>query len=164
MITDISRIRKELEGYVEIELPYVFEKGCNIKYIKLKGYKLDKEDESFYQGGKFQFYGNDCVVLEHKKRRWSVPMIIKNQDGSTNYTSRFFIKEKEDVQCDEKVEELNEIIQYQQSIIENISERLKELEIIKNTLSNDKREYEELLHQNRYNYKEKCIENKEKDN
>ena len=27
------KIRKELNGFVEVEIPYDFEKGCHIKYI-----------------------------------------------------------------------------------------------------------------------------------
>jgi len=45
-----------------------------------------------------------------------------------------------------------------------MSEKLKELEIIKVQLINEKREYEELLQQNRYNYKNVCIQLSEKNN
>ena len=156
MIKDISKIREELKGYEEVELPYEFDKGCHIKYITLKG-----DDESFYTGGKFKYFGNDKIFLENKCKTWSVPIVKKNKDGTIYYNSRFFIKEKDEEICDKKIEDLNNTINFQQSIIEKMSERLKELEITKVSLINEKREYEDLLQQNRYNYKEKCIENEE---
>ena len=63
------------------------------------------------------------------------------------------IQEEEDVKCDQKVEELNEVIHYQQSIIENMTHKITELEIIKRQLSQERQEYEELLQQNRFNLK-----------
>ena len=156
MIKDISKIREELKGYEEVELPYEFDKGCHIKYITLKG-----DDESFYTGGRFKYFGNDCIFLEYKCKTWSVPIVKKNKDGTIYYNSRFFIKEINEEKCDKKIEDLNNTITFQQSIIEKMSERLKELEITKVSLINEKRENEALLQQNRYNYKEKCIENDE---
>ena len=40
MIKDMTVIRKELDGYIEIELPYDLEKGCHIKYITKKKMKI----------------------------------------------------------------------------------------------------------------------------
>ena len=37
------------------------------------------------------------------------------------------------------------------------------MEIIQSTILQEKRDYEELLQQNRYNYQKICIESKEKD-
>ena len=65
--------------------------------------------------------------------------------------------------CEENIKEYKEIIKYQQSIIETMKERMIELELIKKKLSHEKTEYEELLQQSRYNLKEKCIENREKE-
>lgn len=158
MIKDIIKIREELIDYEEVELPFEFEKGCHIKYITKKD-----EDESFYTGGLFLYFGNDCIVLENNNRKWSVPLYKRNKDGSICYKSRFFIKDKEEQDCEKDKKELNEIIEYQQSIIQTMTEKIKELEIIKHTLINEKREYEELLQQNRYNFQNVCIESKEKD-
>ncbi len=88
MIKDIGIIRKELDGYIEVQLPYEFDKGCHIKYITQK-----KDEESFYKGGKFSYYGNDCIYLETSSRKWCVPICKRNKDGSVKYSSRFFIKE-----------------------------------------------------------------------
>lgn len=164
MIKDISIIRKELENFEELdlhdisELPDDLTKNCAIKYITLD----KKGEESFYKGGNFVTFGDECIILTNNNRTWSVPIRKKNPDGTTNYTSRFYIKDKE-VTCDKKVQELNDIIKYQQNIIEKMSQRLTDLELIKAKVSQEKQDYEELLQQNRFNYKEKCIETREKD-
>ncbi len=159
MIKDIGIIRKELDGYIEVQLPYEFDKGCHIKYITQK-----KDEESFYKGGKFNYYGNDCIYLETNSRKWCVPICKRNKDGSIKYSSRFFIKEKqEDNECLEENNKLMDTVKYQQKIIEKLTENLKELEVVKVTLIKEKRDYEELLQQNRFNFKEVCVESREKD-
>ena len=77
MIKDISIIRKELEGFEEVELPFDFTRGCIIKYITLKK-KDNEEEESFYKGGEFINFGNDCIILKHKQRTWSVSCCKRN--------------------------------------------------------------------------------------
>ena len=72
MIKDISIIRKELEGYEEVILPFEFNKGCSIKYITQR--KKDNE-ESFYTGGEFVCYGNDCIVLRKKQKNMVCSML-----------------------------------------------------------------------------------------
>jgi hypothetical protein len=158
MIKDISIIRKELDGYEEVEIPFNFERGCNIKYITLKD-----DDESFYLGGEFKNIGNDCIILKNNNKTWSVPLVKRNKDGSIKYQSRFFIKDKEKEDCNTQIKELNDIISYQQNIINTMSEKLKDLEITRVQIANEKRDYEELLQQNRYNYKNICIQSSEKD-
>ena len=78
MIKDILIIKKELEGFEEVDLPYEFEKGCLIKYITLK---KNSEEESFYTGGEFINFGNDCIILKKNHRTWSVPSYKRNKDG-----------------------------------------------------------------------------------
>ena len=162
MIKDISIIRKELEGFEEIDLPFDFSRGCIIKYITLKK-KDNEEEESFYKGGEFISLGNDCIILKNKSRTWSVPTCKRNKNGSIRYSTRFFIQGEEEVKCDQKVEELNEVIQYQQTIIEKMTHKITELEMIKQQLSQERQEYEELLQQNRFNLKKLSIETREKD-
>lgn len=162
MIKDISIIRKELEGFEEVELPYDFSRGCTIKYITLKK-KNGVEEESFYKGGEFVSLGNDCIMLKNKSRMWAVPTCKRNKDGSIKYSSRFFIQSEEEEKCDKQVQELNETIQYQQNIIETLSQKLKDLEIIKHQLSKERQDYEELLQQNRFNLKQISIESRDKD-
>ena len=162
MIKDISIIRKELDGYEEVVLPYGFTKDCSIKYITLKN-KDNIEEESFYKGGGFISLGNDCIILKKKHRTWSVPICKRNKDGSIRYSTRFFVKSEEGEQCSQKVKELNEVIQYQQNIIEKLTEKLKDIELIKYQITEEKKTYEDLLQQNRFNLKHISIENREKD-
>ena len=162
MIKDIGTIRKELDGFEEIEeieIPNAFNKGNHIKYITQKN-----DEESFYKGGKFNYYGDDCIYLESKSKKWCVPICKRNEDGSIKYQSRFFIKEKEeDKECLEENNKLMDTIKYQQKIIQKLTENLKELEVVKISLIKEKREYEELLQQNRFNFKEVCVESRVKD-
>ena len=159
MIKDINRIRKELENHEEIDLPCEIDKNTHIKYIS----RDKKGIESFYLGGKFICFGSDCIVLQNNSKTWSVPTIKKNKDGSVDWKSRFFIEDEKEDNCEANIKEYKEIIEYQQSIIETMKERMIELELLKISLTHEKTEYEELLQQSRYNLKEKCIENRDKD-
>ena len=60
MIQDIIKIREELDGFIEVEYPYEFQKGCLIKYIT---HKKNLEEESFYPGGSFISYGDNYIVV-----------------------------------------------------------------------------------------------------
>ena len=158
MIKDLSIIRKELENHVEVQLPYEFPKDCHIKYITLKN-----DEESFYKGGKFLNRGNDSLILTNNIKTWSVPTCFRNKDGSINYESRFFIPEKEEEkEIDKETKELHDTIEFQQSVIEKLTDQLKEIELQKKYLQDDKTEYEELLQQNRYHLKDLSIQLREK--
>jgi len=156
MIKDLSIIRKELENYVEVQLPYEFPKNCCIKYITLKD-----EEESFYKGGQFLSEGNDSLLITNKIRTWSVPTCLRNKDGTINYVSRFFIPEKEEEEVNKETKKLQETIEFQQSIIEKLTNQLKESELQKKYIQDDKTEYEELLQQNRYHLKDLSIQLRE---
>ena len=156
MIKDLSIIRKELENHVEVQLPYEFHKNCHIKYITLKN-----DEESFYKGGKFINNGNDSLILTNNIKTWAVPTCFRNKDGSINYESRFFIPEKEE-EINKETKELHDTIEFQQSVIEKLTDQLKEIELQKKYLQDDKTEYEELLQQNRYHLKDLSIQLREK--
>ena len=158
MIKDISIIRKELDNFIEVSLPYDFKKNCLIKYITLKN-----NEESFYKGGRFQNLGNDCLILSNNSRTWSVPTCFRNKDGSIDYISRFFIEENEETTCDKEKKELQNTIQFQQSIIEKLTKKLEDIELQKKYILDEKSDYEELLQQNRYHFKELSIQSREKD-
>ena len=64
MIKDINLIRKELENHEEIDLPCEIDKNIHIKYIS----RNKKGEDSFYNGGKFICYGNNCIVLKNNSR------------------------------------------------------------------------------------------------
>ena len=158
MIKNIASMRKELVGFEQVPLPLDFKKGCSVKYLTLKD-----NEQCLCKGGKFVNFGNNCVILKNKGRTWSVPLSDLNPDGSIKHQNTFFTKEEEEENCDKQVQELQDIIRYQQSIIEKMTKTITELEIQKKHLTHEKTEYEELLQQNRYNMKEICIESREKD-
>jgi uncharacterized coiled-coil protein SlyX len=158
MIKDISIIREELNNFIEIKLPHPLTKNCHIKYITLKN-----DLESFYTGGEFLSYGNDSLLLIKNNRTWSVPTCFRNKDGSIQYESRFFIYEKNEEKCDKKTTELNDTISFQQSVIDKLSDQLKNIEIHRKQLIDTNQDYEELLQQNRYHLKELSIQSREKD-
>ena len=166
MIKDISIIREELIGFAEVEMPYDFPKGCHIKYITMKN-----DEESFSTGGKYCNICNDFIILENNGSSWRVPICIRNKYGDIIYQTKFFILEnpENDIQGGggdkkEDKKELNETIEYQQSIIEKLIERIKEVEIQKHELSEKVSSYEELLQEGRFKLKELSLQLKEKTN
>ena len=159
MIKDIDKIRKDLEGYEQISLPYTFKRGCMVKYITFKN-----NEEQFNMGGEFVSYGDGSLILKKNYRTWQAPINILNKDGSIKHKNIFFVKEKQENEEECKtVNEFKDIIQHQQTIIEKMTKTITELEIQRKHLTQEKTDYEELLQQNRYNMKQICIESREKD-
>jgi chromosome segregation ATPase len=156
MSQDLSFIRNELIDYIEVKLPYQFMKNCPIKYITLKN-----EEEYFYKGGEFITEGNDSLLITNKARSWHVPTCYRNKDGTIKYESRFFIPDKEEVSTlpnEKEIKKLLDTIDYQQSIIEKVTNQLKEIELHKHSLQENNSQYEELLQQNRYHLKDLSLE------
>ena len=164
MIKDISKIREYLDGYVEVELPYDFNKDESIQYITCE---YDEEGniscDSFYPNCKFIKRCNDILIIEYNKLIKRVPMYKRDKEGNIIYQSRFFIKEEVDElkECENDKSELLKTIQYQQSIIEKCSERIKILELDKHEVYDKISTYEDLLQQGRYKLKELSIENRD---
>jgi len=164
MIKDISKIREYLEGYVEVELPYEFNKGSPIQYITCE---YDKEGniscDSFYPNCKFLRRCNDIILLESNTLIKRVPIYKRDKEGNITYQSRFFIKEEVDElkECENDKSELLKTIEYQQNIIEKCSERIKTLELDKHETYDKVSTYEDLLQQGRYKLKELSIENRD---
>ena len=149
MSTDMNIIRKSLHNCTEIIIPSPIAKGSIIKYITLKG-----DNERFYQGGRYKQLGNNKIIIEKSGKSWSVPIHLYHKDGSIKYTSRFFIENKNDT-CEETTKPLELIIQSQQDVITKMSEKLKELELEKYYISNDKENYEKILQRHKYDLKDK---------
>lgn len=164
MIKDISKIREYLEGYVEVELPYEFNKDEPIQYITCE---YDKEGniscDSFFPNCKFIRRCNDIILLESNTLIKRVPMYKRDKEGNIIYQSRFFIKEEVDElnECENDKSELLKTIEYQRSIIEKCGERIKTLEIDKHETYDKISTYEDLLQQGRYKLKELSIENRD---
>ena len=116
MIKDISKIREYLDGYVEVELPYDFEKNSPIQYITCE---YDKEGniscDSFYPNCKFLRRCNDIILLESNTLIKRVPIYKRDKEGNITYQSRFFIKEEVDElkECENDKSELLKTIEYQ---------------------------------------------------
>ena len=123
MIKDINLIKEHLIGYIEVELPYSFKKGEDIKYITIRN-----DGESFYTGGNFVSLGNNCIILQNNFRKWSVPTCKLDKNGDIDYRSRFFIVENELDDCNQDNKKLKEIIKFQQDIIDKLHSQLKDIE------------------------------------
>jgi len=177
MIKDLTKIRELLKDYVEVEMPYDFNKGCDIQYVTCdldsEG-DIDINKESFYPKCKFIRRCNDILIVEYNGQTRNVQIYRRDKDGNIIYTSRFFILEKSgENQIDisqigggnktkEDINELKDTIEYQQSIIEKLTERIKQVEIEKHEIQGKLSTYEELLQEGRYKLKEMSLELREK--
>ena len=119
MLQDINLIRKELEGYEEIEFPYQLKPGIIVKYITVKD-----DEESFFTGGKFVKMGNETIYLSNGGPNWKVSIKVRDDDCNIQYKSRFFIPSIEDVKSNEVIK-FEKIIKAQQDIIEKMTETIK---------------------------------------
>ena len=116
---DIKKIKKELIDFEEININYPLNKNCYIKYITLKD-----NNEFFYDGGYFEKYGFDKIILKKNKKFFSVPISYKDENGEIIYKSRLFLKTKNDnINFNQKTE-YEKIIKKQQEIIEKLSKKL----------------------------------------
>jgi hypothetical protein len=160
MIQDIHRIRQELQGFREVEMPYEFALATPIKYITLKD-----GDESFYVGGAYTGQGDNCLYVKNSYKQWKVPLRVYTKEGQVRYHTRLFIQEAPCEPClnEAEVQELRETLENQQQIIEKLSQTLLEKDQGIQGLIEDKQTYEELLQQNRYHLKQLSVENKDKD-
>uniref|UniRef100_A0A6C0FHM4 Uncharacterized protein n=1 Tax=viral metagenome TaxID=1070528 RepID=A0A6C0FHM4_9ZZZZ len=174
MIKDLTKIRELLIDYVEVEMPYDFNKGCDIQYVTCsldEEGNIDISNESFYPNCKFIRRCNDNLIVECNGLTKYVPIYRRDKVGNIIYKSRFFIlEENEDGIVDnqmgggkkEDIRELKDTIEYQQSIIEKLTERIKYVEIEKHEVQGQISTYEELLQEGRYKLKELSLELREK--
>lgn len=174
MIKDLIKIRELLTDYVEVEMPYDFNKGCDIQYVTCgldEEGNLDISNESFYPTCKFIRRCNDTLIVESNGLTKHVSIYRRDKVGNITYKSRFFIlEENEDGIVNnqtgggkkEDIRELKDTIEYQQSIIEKLTERIKYVEIEKHEVQGQISTYEELLQEGRYKLKELSLELREK--
>ena len=116
---DIKEIKKELNGFTEIELPYKLNPNCLIKYITLKD-----NNEFFFTGGNFLKMGFDKMILKKDKKIIPVPTVYKDKCGEVLYRTRFFLLEEEN-ECLKDKKELEKVIATQQDIIEKMTLKLE---------------------------------------
>ena len=172
MIKDITLIRKELEGFSPVEMPYAFTKGCLIKYL----YPHPKDNRPAMKKGYFYGKKNHCLVLtrtEPEEGRepnddFLVRTCYKNPDGTTDWKKTkhltFFICEEEENERNQggggktkkksskAFKELKEMIVYQQGILDKLAERMKTVETDKARLTNENNELQEMLHENQLRF------------
>jgi|TARA_B110001469_G_scaffold71690_1_gene68145 hypothetical protein len=160
MIQDINRIRQELQGFREVELPYEFPLATPIKYITLKN-----ENESFYVGGVYTGQGDNCLYVKNSYKQWKIPLRVYTKEGKVRYHTRIFIQDAPCEPCLNAVDvnELRDTLSNQQQLIEKLTQTILERDEVVQSLIEDKQTYEELLQQNRYNLKQLSVENKDKD-
>ena len=120
MIKDIKVIKKLLEDHVEVELPYPFKEGVEIKYITMKD-----GEQYFSTGGRYVRMLNKKILLQNSGKSWSVPTEICNKQGDIIYKSRFFVHKDFEKENDKNISELESIIKSQQDIIKKLSQQVK---------------------------------------
>jgi hypothetical protein len=138
-ITDIDTIRKELIGFDEIEMPYIFKEDVLIKYITA----IDNQ-EVFSKGGCFVRLGNEKIFLRNGPHNWQVPIKIRDDDSNIIYESKFFIKE-EKKKGNEDTEKLKKIIKAQQDVINKMTKNIENLNKDYNKLKITNKKYEEIF-------------------
>ena len=173
MIKDLTKIRELLRDYVEVEMPYDFNKGCDIQYVTCdldNAGNIDINKESFYPKCKFIRRCNDILIVDFNGQPKNVQIYRRDKIGNIIYKSRFFILDNNSnlnqigggSQGKEDLKDLNDTIEYQQSIIEKLTERVKHVEIEKHEVQEKISTYEELLQEGRYKLKQMSLELKEK--
>ena len=122
-ISDISEIRKILKNYVEVELPYDFKEGENIKYITLD---KNTNSELFYDGGEYLRIGNERIFLQNGPSTWQFQTKIRNDENDIIYNSKIYVEKDEEEKINEDVLLLQKTIKAQQMVIEKMTKNIKE--------------------------------------
>ena len=122
-ISDISEIRKILKDYVEVELPYDFKEGENIKYITLD---KNTNSELFYDGGEYLRIGNERIFLQNGPSTWQFQTKIRNDENDIIYNSKIYVEKDEEEKINEDVLLLQKTIKAQQMVIEKMTKNIKE--------------------------------------
>ena len=140
MTTDITEIKKELEGFEEVDSPFDLIPGDIIKYITHKNGK-----QCFYTGGAYKRMGDNKVFLEDKGRTKSFEINIVDRDGSILYSSRIFVKSEEECPDSKELKEYQKIIENQQHIIEVMTDKIKNNKTITEQLYEKNQKYEQII-------------------
>ena len=124
-IDDISEIRKILKDYIELELPYDFKKGEDIKYITLD---KNTQTESFFNGGEYVKSGNELIYLQNGPINWSIKTKLRDDDNNIYYTSRIYVRDKIDIKNynTKDILEFQKTIKAQQMVIEKMTKTIRE--------------------------------------
>ena len=117
---DLSKIKKELIGFKEIDHSYLLNRNCYIKYITLKD-----NNEFFYNGGYFLNYSFNKIILINNNKKIFITLSHKDKNGNILYKSRLFLKIDENKLTKKNKEDYEKIIQNQQIIIKKLTSILK---------------------------------------
>jgi hypothetical protein len=151
MSQDLSFIKQELSNCEEFSNPFDIETKSLVKYITLKN-----RQEYFYTGGKYVGMSDNKIILQTNKTKVFVPLTIKQPDGTLLYKTRLFVVNKKDELSSKGKEHYESIIQTQQSIIETMTQKIKELSQMNHEYQNKQDKYTEVIQkllQERNNYK-----------
>ena len=122
-IDDISEIRKILKDYVEVELPYDFKKGEDIKYITLD---KNTQTESFFNGGEYVKSGNELIYLQNGPINWSIKTKLRDDENNIYYTSRIYVRDIIEETHSKDIMMLQKTIKSQQMVIEKMTKTIRE--------------------------------------
>ena len=122
-INDISKIRKILKDYVEVELPYDLKIGEDIKYITLD---KNTNSELFFNGGEYVKIGNELIYLQNGPSNWTFKSKLRDDDNNIYYTSKIFVKDEIEETHSKDVLMLQKTIKAQQMVIEKMTKTIKQ--------------------------------------
>ena len=122
-IDDISEIRKILKDYVEVELPYDFKKGEDIKYITLDN---NTQTEFFFNGGEYVKSGNELIYLQNGPINWSIKTKLRDDENNIYYTSRIYVRDIIEETHSKDIMMLQKTIRAQQMVIEKMTKTIRE--------------------------------------
>lgn len=122
-INDISEIRKILKDYVEVELPYDFKIGEDIKYVTLD---KNTNSEMFYNGGEYVRIGNELIYLQNGPRNWTFKTKIRDDNNNIIYNSKIFVRDIVEETDNEDIMMLQKTIKAQQMVIEKMTKTIKQ--------------------------------------
>ena len=139
--TNLTTIRESLKNCEEVELPYDFEIGENIKYITLD---KNTQTELFFNGGEYVKMGNELIFLQNGPSTWSLRTKLRDDNNNIYYTSRVFIekKKRDNIYKDKDVKMLKDTIKAQQKVIEKMTKTIREDKI-------KIQKYENYIHKNK---------------
>lgn len=138
MSQDLTYIRKELEGFCEIDSPYEIKKGEILKLIT-----IEKGDEFFYSGKYIRMLNNQVVIDNNGSNKY-IKLKIFNKSGEILYKTRLFILDDDicDTISETEKKEYEDVIKTQQKIIEKMSQQNNKYKTIIEELHEKNMKYE----------------------
>jgi hypothetical protein len=141
MSQDLDFIKQELIHCEEFSSPFDIDINSNVKYITLKN-----KQEYFYEGGKYIGMTDNKIILQTDKTKLYVPLTQKHPNGSILYKTKLFVVNEDSQELSLKTSQHYEsIIQSQQSIIETLTQKIKQFSDKNQELKTKQHKYEEVI-------------------